>query len=38
VLIGGEIYKQGPGRVVYRRKLMDLGGLMRNQVGVKFEN
>jgi len=38
VLIGGEVFKQGPGRVVYRRNLMDLGGQMRNQVGVKFES
>jgi len=38
VLIGGEIFKQGPGRVVYRRNLMDLGGQMRSQVGVKFES
>ena len=38
VLIGGEIFKQGPGRVVYRRNLMDLDGQMRSQVGVKFES
>jgi hypothetical protein len=38
VLIDGELYKQGPGRVVYRRKLMDLNGQMRTQVGIKFES
>jgi hypothetical protein len=38
ILIDGELYKKGPGRVVYRRKLMDLGGQMRTQVGVKFES
>lgn len=38
VLIGGELYKQAQGRVVYRRKLMDLQGQMRMQVGIKFES
>lgn len=38
VLIDGEPYVQGPGRVVYNRKLIDLSGQMRLQVGVKFEN
>ena len=38
VLIDGEPYVQGPGRVVYNRKLIDLTGQMRLQVGVKFEN
>lgn len=38
VLIDGELYKQGPGRVVYRRKLMDLTGHLRTQVGIKFES
>jgi hypothetical protein len=37
VLIDGEPYVQGPGRVVYSRKLMDLGGQLRTQVGIKFE-
>lgn len=38
VLIDGEPYVQGPGRVVYNRKLIDLTGQMRLQVGIKFEN
>lgn len=38
VLIDGEPYVQGPGRVVYNRKLIDLSGQMRLQVGIKFEN
>lgn len=38
VLIDGEPYMQGPGRVVYSRKLLDLGGQLRTQVGIKFEN
>ncbi len=38
VLIDGEPYVQGAGRVVYNRKLIDLSGQMRMQVGIKFEN
>ena len=38
ILVDGELYKKGSGRVVYRRKLMDLGGQIRSQVGIKFEN
>lgn len=38
VLIDGEPYMQGAGTVVYTRKLMDLGGQLRTQVGVKFED
>jgi hypothetical protein len=38
ILIDGELYKKGPGRVVYRRKLMDQSGQIRNQVGIKFES
>ncbi len=38
VLVDGELYKKGSGRVVYRRKLMDLGGQIRSQVGIKFES
>lgn len=37
VLIDGEPYMQGPGRVVYSRKLIDLAGQLRTQVGIKFE-
>lgn len=37
VLIGGELYMQATGRIVYRRKLMDLSGQMRLQVGIKFD-
>lgn len=37
VLIDGEPYMQGSGRVVYTRKLMDLNSQLRNQVGIKFE-
>ena len=38
VLVDGELYKKGSGRVVYRRKLMDLNGQIRSQVGIKFES
>ncbi len=37
VIIDGEPYIQGPGRVVYSRKLIDLQGQLRTQVGIKFE-
>ena len=37
VLIDGEPYSQNPGRVVYGRKLLDLKGKLRLQVGIKFE-
>lgn len=37
VLIDGELYIQSPGRVVYSRKLLDLKGTLRTQVGIKFE-
>jgi len=38
VLVDGELYKKGAGRVVYRRKLMDVSGHLRHQVGIKFES
>lgn len=37
VLIDGNVYTQAAGRVVYTRKLMDLSGQLRTQVGIKFE-
>jgi hypothetical protein len=37
VMIDGELYTQARGRVVYNRKLLDLSGQLRTQVGVKFE-
>jgi len=37
VLIDGELYIQTSGRVVYSRKLLDLKGSLRTQVGIKFE-
>jgi hypothetical protein len=37
VLIDGELYIQSSGRVVYSRKLLDLKGSLRTQVGIKFE-
>lgn len=37
VLIDGELYIQSAGRVVYSRKLLDLKGALRTQVGIKFE-
>jgi hypothetical protein len=37
VLIDGEPYTQAAGRVVYCRKLLDLSGQLRTQVGIKFE-
>lgn len=37
VLIDGEPYTRGRGRIVYTRKLMDLRGGLRLQVGIKFE-
>lgn len=37
VLIDGEPYTQASGRVVYNRKLIDLSGQLRTQVGIKFE-
>ena len=37
ILVDGELYKKAHGRVVYRRKLMDLNGQIRSQVGIKFE-
>ncbi len=38
ILVDGELYKKGAGRVVYRRKLMDVSGHLRHQVGIKFES
>jgi hypothetical protein len=37
VLIDGEPYTQAAGSVVYNRKLIDLSGQLRTQVGIKFE-
>ncbi len=37
VMIDGELYTQTRGRVVYNRKLLDLSGQLRTQVGIKFE-
>lgn len=37
VLIDGELYIQSSGTVVYTRKLFDLKGSLRTQVGIKFE-
>jgi len=37
VLVDGEPYVQGPGRVVYARSLIDLNSQIRTQVGIKFE-
>ncbi len=37
VMIDGEPYTQARGRVVYNRKLLDLSGQLRTQVGIKFE-
>ncbi len=37
VLIDGELYSQTPATVVYSRKLLDLSGKVRVQVGLKFE-
>ncbi len=37
VLIDGELYIQSCGRVVYSRKLLDLNGSLKTQVGIKFE-
>lgn len=37
VLIDGEPYTHAAGRVVYRRKIIDLSGQLRTQVGIKFE-
>lgn len=36
VLIDGEAYARHPATVVYSRKLMDLEGRLRRQVGVRF--
>jgi hypothetical protein len=38
VLIDGELYTQTTGSVVYTRRLLDLHGHLRLQVGIKFEN
>lgn len=37
VLIDGEPYTQAKGRVIYTRRLLDLSGQLRVQVGIKFE-
>jgi len=37
VLIDGEPYTQSAGRVVYKRKMLDLSGGLRLQVGIKLE-
>lgn len=37
VMIDGELYTQTRGRVVYNRKLLDLSGQLRMQIGIKFE-
>jgi hypothetical protein len=36
VLIDGEPYKQSAGQVIYQRRLMNLQGHARIQVGIKF--
>ena len=38
ILVDGELYKKGAGSIVYRRKLMDVSGHLRHQVGIKFES
>ncbi len=38
VLIDGEPYKRTSGTVVYQRRLMNLQGHIRIQVGIKFTN
>ena len=38
VMISGETYMQAAGRIVYRRKILDLSGQIRIQVGIKFES
>jgi hypothetical protein len=38
VLINGESYSQSSGTIVYSRKIMDLQGRLRNQVGIKFHS
>lgn len=38
VLIDGELYIQSSGKVVYSRKLLDLKGSLRTQIGIKFES
>lgn len=37
VRIDGEPYTQASGSVVYTRRLLDLSGQLRTQVGIKFE-
>ena len=37
VLIDGEPYTQAKGRVIYTRRMLDLTGQLRVQVGIKFE-
>ena len=36
VLIDGKPYTQGEGEVVYRRKMLDISGKLRLQVGIKL--
>ena len=36
VLIDGELYTEGVGTVVYGRKVLDVKGKLRTQVGIKF--
>jgi hypothetical protein len=38
VLIDGDMYTENSGLVVYKRKLIDLDGQLRMQVGIKFKN
>jgi len=38
ILIDGEVYTQTPATVVYSRKLFDLSGALRVQVGLKFDS
>lgn len=38
VTIDGELYKAASGRVVYSRKLLDLKGQLRVQVGFQIDN
>lgn len=37
VRLDGEPYTQTAGRIVYTRKILDLSGQLRTQVGIKFE-
>jgi len=38
VLIDGEPYKSTSGKIIYQRRLMNMQGQIRIQVGIKFDN